>query len=63
MTFVKARLLLEKARSGERLEIRLAGDEPVRNVPRALTEAGAEILSLAPDGAAWRLIARKAAGA
>lgn len=44
MTFVKAKLVFERAAPGDRLEILLTGDEPRRNVPAALKEAGAEIL-------------------
>ena len=62
MTFVKAKLLLERARVGQTLDIRLSGEEPRRNVPRALEEAGAEILSFEDQGAVWRLIARKGGG-
>ena len=43
MTFVKARLQIEKMNAGEMLEIRLVGDEPLKNVPDSLTE-------LAQDG-------------
>ena len=49
LTFVKAKLLLEGMESGEIAEIRLAGAEPLGNVPRALAEDGNEILSLAPE--------------
>lgn len=46
MTFVKARLQIEKMKSGEFLEIRLKGTEPLRNVPDSLTELGHRILSV-----------------
>ncbi len=65
MTFVRARLRIEKMARGEILEIRLAGAEPLRSVPESLTELGHEILSLAPEaaaegrGTAHRLLVRK----
>ncbi len=46
MTFVKARLQIEKMKSGEFLEIRLKGTEPLKNVPDSLTELGHTILSV-----------------
>ena len=46
MTFVKARLQIEKMKIGEFLEIRLRGPEPLKNVPDSLTELGHEIHSL-----------------
>ena len=49
LTFVKAKLLLEAMAPGEIAEIRLQGAEPLANVPRALTEDGHEVLSLAAE--------------
>jgi TusA-related sulfurtransferase len=46
MTFVKARLQIEKMNIGEFLEIRLRGPEPLKNVPDSLTELGHKIHSL-----------------
>ncbi len=45
MTFVKTKLLVERMSSGEILEIRLKGAEPLGNVPRSIAELGHEILS------------------
>jgi len=62
LTFVKAKLLLERMPEGAVAEIRLAGAEPLENVPRALAEDGHEVLSLLPEtGAAGvhRLTVRK----
>lgn len=51
LTFVKTKLLLEKMQSGETLEVRLKGAEPIRNVPKSVAELGHVILSLeAEDG-------------
>lgn len=52
MTFVKTRLQIEKMSSGETLEIRLKGSEPLKNVPESVTELGHRIVSLSPEGAA-----------
>ena len=49
MTFVRARLMIEKMERGEILAIRLCGDEPLKNVPDSLVELGHSILSLEPD--------------
>lgn len=46
MTFVKARLQIEKMKPGQFLEIRLIGAEPLKNVPDSLTELGHRILSV-----------------
>jgi len=43
MTFVRTKLLIEKMQPGE---VRLAGAEPLRNVPRSAAELGHAILSL-----------------
>ncbi len=51
MTFVRAKLLVEKMPVGEIVEIRLKGNEPLTNVPRSLAELGHEILFIvAEDG-------------
>ena len=49
MTFVKTKLLVERMVSGELVEIRLKGAEPLGNVPRSIAELGHEILSLTPE--------------
>lgn len=64
MTFVKTKLLIEKMLSGEVLEVRLCGQEPLRNVPRSVRELGHAILSLAAEGGegatgVHRLVLRK----
>lgn len=50
LTFVKAKLLLERMSRGETARIRLRAGEPLENVPRALAEAGHEIVSLTEEG-------------
>ena len=49
MTFVRARLLIEKMDIGETAEIRLTGEEPLENVPASVTELGHDVLSLLPE--------------
>jgi tRNA 2-thiouridine synthesizing protein A len=62
MTFVKARLKIEKMNQGEVLQIRLLGDEPLKNVPDSLTELGHLIVTLdreQPDGDLYTLLVEK----
>lgn len=46
MTFVKTKLLIEKIPTGDLLEVRLQGKEPLENVPRSTREHKHEIISL-----------------
>ena len=50
MTFVRTKLKLERMQPGETLAVRLRGDEPLRNVPRAARAEGHTILGIAADG-------------
>lgn len=50
MTFVRTKLRLERMQPGEILAVRLRGDEPLRNVPRAARDEGHAILSIEADG-------------
>lgn len=50
MTFVRTKLKLERMRPGEVLSVRLRGDEPLRNVPRAARDEGHMILGIEADG-------------
>ncbi|WP_413204675.1 sulfurtransferase TusA family protein [Rhodospirillum sp. A1_3_36] len=49
MTFVKTKLLIEKMKHGDCVDIRLKGREPLKNVPQSASELGHEILSLIPE--------------
>jgi len=49
MTFVRTRLALDRMRSGQILQIRLRGQEPLRNVPRSASEQGHQVLALETD--------------
>jgi TusA-related sulfurtransferase len=50
MTFVRTKLKLERMRSGEVLVVRLRGEEPLRNVPRAARDEGHSILGMITEG-------------
>jgi TusA-related sulfurtransferase len=50
MTFVRTKLRLERMRPGEVLSVRLRGEEPLRNVPRAAREEGHVILGVVAEG-------------
>ena len=50
MTFVRTKLRLERLKSGETLSVRLRGEEPLRNVPRAARDEGHIILGIEADG-------------
>ena len=65
MTFVKTKLAIEKLKTGEVLEVRLKGKEPLGNVPRSSVDHGHKVLSLEPedseqpDDGVHRLMIRK----
>ncbi len=50
MTFVRTKLKLERLQPGDVLHVRLRGDEPLRNVPRAARDEGHIILRIVPAG-------------
>jgi TusA-related sulfurtransferase len=60
MTFVRTRLALDTLQTGEILLVRLRGEDPLRNVPRAAADQGHDPLDLIaePDGS-WLLVLRK----
>ena len=60
MTFVRTKLKLERMRSGEVLTVRLRGEEPLRNVPRAAREEGHTILGIEADGEVHIVTIRRA---
>lgn len=49
LTFVKTKLMMERMVPGQTAEIRLKGQEPLRNVPRSAREHGYEVLDLTPE--------------
>jgi TusA-related sulfurtransferase len=60
MTFVRTRLALDTMQPGEILLVRLKGEDPLRNVPRAAVDQGHDPLELLPqaDGS-WVLVLQK----
>ncbi len=60
MTFVRTRLALEAIEVGQILLVRLRGEDPVKNVPRAAADQGHDPLDLVeqPDGT-WLLTIKK----
>ncbi len=61
MTFVRARLALDRLASGEILCLRLRGAEPALNVPRAASEQGHDVLAVSTtdDGSTIILLRHK----
>jgi TusA-related sulfurtransferase len=49
LTFVKTKLMIEKIAAGDRLEVRLKGGEPLKNVSRSVTELGHRLLSVTAE--------------
>lgn len=60
MTFVRTRLALDAMASGQILLVRLAGADPLANVPRAAADQGHDPLELIEqaDGT-WLLVIQK----
>ncbi|MGE4480454.1 sulfurtransferase TusA family protein [Acidocella sp.] len=52
MTYVRTRLALDVMEQGQILLVKLKGEDPLRNVPRAAADQGHELLDLLeqPDG-------------
>lgn len=63
MTFVRTRLALDSMSAGDILLVRLRGEDPRANVPRAAADQGHDLLDMfdLPDGSAV-LVIRKAEG-
>ncbi|MBS0537243.1 MAG: sulfurtransferase TusA family protein [Proteobacteria bacterium] len=60
MTFVRTKLRLERMAAGEILSVRLRGDEPLRNVPKAARDEGHSILGIVEDGSDHIVTIRRA---
>ena len=60
MTFVRTKLRLERMRRGEILSVRLRGDEPLRNVPKAASDEGHSILGIVSEGSDHIVTIRRA---
>jgi tRNA 2-thiouridine synthesizing protein A len=60
MTYVRTRLALETMAAGQILLVRLKGEEPLRNVPRAAADHGHDPLDLLEQGdGSWVLVIQK----
>ena len=51
LTFVKTKLLLERAGAGQTVLVRLKGAEPLANVPRAVRDHGHTVVRLVAEDA------------
>ena len=61
MTFVRTRLALDRLSPGQRLDVRLRGDEPLRNVSNNVVSLGHALLATRPmdDGSVVLEIRRR----
>ncbi len=59
MTFVRAKLTIEKIKTGERLDILLDDGEPIVNVTRSLKDEGHKVLHVAPENGHFRVLVEK----
>jgi tRNA 2-thiouridine synthesizing protein A len=60
MTFVKARLALEKLAAGDQLEVFLSEGEPLQSVPRSAAEQGYKVLEVTQvEGTRYRVLFEK----
>ena len=60
MTFVRTKLKLERLNPGDILRVRLRGEEPLKNVPRAARDEGHTILGIEAEGEAHIVTIRRA---
>ena len=60
MTFVRTKLRLERMKSGEVLAVRLKGEEPLKNVPRAARDEGHAVLGIEAEGEIHTVTIRRA---
>jgi tRNA 2-thiouridine synthesizing protein A len=60
MTFIKARLELEKLSAGDQLEVFLSEGEPLQSVPRSAAEQGYKVLEVTQvEGSRFRVLFEK----
>lgn len=59
MTFVKAKLLLERLQTGQLVEFILTEGEQMRDVPRSLKQEGHRIERVRQEGRLFHLLVRK----
>ncbi len=60
-TFVRTKLRLEELPLGAELHILVDHAPAAENVPRSLAAEGQQVVSVAPEGARWRIVAIKRA--
>ena len=60
--FVKTKLKLETMGAGQVLAVILDGGEPIRNVPRSVSEDGHTVLQQEPFDHAYRIMIKKRDG-
>ncbi|NJL42892.1 MAG: sulfurtransferase TusA family protein [Pseudanabaena sp. RU_4_16] len=60
LSFVRAKLQIEKISSGDLLEIWLDGGEPIEQVPNSLAIAGHKVLGAEPRDGFFALVIQKA---
>ncbi|HTF99794.1 MAG TPA: sulfurtransferase TusA family protein [Nitrospirota bacterium] len=63
LNFVKARLAMEKVRSGEIIEFYLDDGEPIVNVTRSLKDEGHQVLLVTPEEHFFKVMVEKKQGA
>jgi TusA-related sulfurtransferase len=61
ISFVRAKLQIEKIAAGELLEIWLDGGEPIEQVPNSLMVDGHKVLGVEPRDGYFALVVQKAA--
>ena len=60
MTFVKAKLALEKLAAGDQLEVFLSEGEPLQSVPRSAAEQGYKVIEVTQvKGSRYRVLFEK----
>jgi TusA-related sulfurtransferase len=59
--YVKTKLKLEEMATGQVLRVTIDEGEPVRNVPRSVTDEGHQVLKIEPYHGHCRVTIRKAA--
>lgn len=65
MTYVKAKIALDRLAAGERLEVWLVAGEPLENLPRSAAEDGHRVIAVEPlagEPGAFRVLVEKGAG-
>jgi len=60
MTFIKTKVALHGLAKGDILEVLLCGEEPLRNVPRAVEEGGDKVLAIERlEGGNYKIVVEK----